>query len=90
KIEIPNFYAEGSGSVYALGVIGLEYTPNLSIFDGYNLIRKALTASTNLDSYTNDTFQVLCITKEGLVDLALYEPVDPKKATKKEDKKKDE
>lgn len=64
--EQDNFVADGSGSVFAYGVLESSYKENMSVEEGVSLARTALKTAMSRDSASGDGFDIYKITKEGL------------------------
>ena len=61
-----NFVADGSGSVFAYGVLESSYKDDISIEDGIKLARTALKTAMSRDSASGDGFDIYKITTNGL------------------------
>jgi len=59
------FTSDGSGSVFAYGVLETLYKPDLSVDEGIALAKKALQAATQRDSASGSGFDIVKITSEG-------------------------
>ncbi len=64
--EEPEFTADGSGSVFAYGVLESSYKKDMSLDEAQKLIMKALNAAFQRDSASGSGVDVVTITKEGL------------------------
>ena len=64
--EQDNFVADGSGSVFAYGVLESSYRDDMSIEDGIKLARTALKTAMSRDSASGDGFDIYKITTSGL------------------------
>lgn len=60
------FEADGSGMVFALGVLDAEYKEGISIDDGIKLARKAIRSAMERDTASGAGFDVIAITKDGV------------------------
>lgn len=61
-----DYFSEGSGSVFALGVMESQFKPNLSIEDGVKLAVKAVSASLQRDPNSGNGIDVITITEKGV------------------------
>jgi proteasome beta subunit len=61
-----DFNADGSGSVFALGVLEAEYKPNLSVEDGLELAKRAVNAAIQRDTASGCGIDIWIITKKGI------------------------
>src|SRR3989344_7220826 len=61
----PEYTSDGSGSVFALGVLETSYRKGMSIDEGVKLAAKALHAAVQRDSASGSGFDMMTITKEG-------------------------
>ena len=61
-----SFVADGSGSVFAYGVLESTYKEDMSIDEGISLARTALRTAMSRDSASGDGFDIYKITKDGL------------------------
>ncbi len=59
------YYCEGSGSEFALGVLESSYNKEVSIDEGVKLALKALNASLQRDAASGSGYDVVTITKDG-------------------------
>lgn len=64
--EINEYVSDGSGSVFALGVLEAMYKKNMSIEDGTTLAVKAINAALQRDTATGNGIDVWVITKDGI------------------------
>jgi len=60
-IQIPTFYATGSGSQLALSILSEKYSEDMSKQQAKELVFEALKQSSGQDIYTNDSFQVFIL-----------------------------
>lgn len=60
------FEADGSGMVFALGVLDADYKEGISIEDGIKLARKAVRSAMERDTASGAGFDVIAITKDGV------------------------
>jgi proteasome beta subunit len=65
-MEIRDYAADGSGMVFALGVLDTSYKKNLSVDDGVKLAVRALSASLQRDTATGNGIDVVTITEKGM------------------------
>lgn len=74
-IQIPNYYSIGSGSDYALSIIGKFYTPEITKADAISLTLNALTESNKNDCFTNSkpNVLILSIEKGGFAKVSEFE-----------------
>lgn len=74
-LQNEDYVSDGSGSVFALGVLESEYKKDMSIEDGAKLAVKALNVAQKRDNATGSGFDVVSITKDGIKKIAskLYE-----------------
>ncbi|MCX8147502.1 MAG: proteasome subunit beta [Candidatus Woesearchaeota archaeon] len=63
--EEEGFTADGSGSVFAYGVLEALYKPDISIEDAKKLALKALNAALERDSASGSGVDIVTITKDG-------------------------
>ena len=64
--EVDDFVADGSGGVFALGVLEQDYKKDLLLDDGVKLAVKALGAALKRDTATGNGIDVFTITKDGI------------------------
>ncbi len=64
--EQDNFVADGSGSVFAYGVLESSYKEDMPLEEGINLARTALKTAMSRDSASGDGFDIYKITTNGL------------------------
>ena len=64
--KFDEFASDGSGSVFAIGVLETLYQPGISVDDGIKLVVKAINASLKRDLATGNGIDVLKITKDGV------------------------
>lgn len=65
-MEIRDYAADGSGMVFALGVLDTSYKKNLSVDEGVKLAVRALSASLQRDTATGNGIDVVTITEKGM------------------------
>ncbi|MEK6857846.1 MAG: proteasome subunit beta [Nanoarchaeota archaeon] len=63
---VDDYAADGSGSVFALGVLESTYKKNLSIEDGIKLAIKAVNTALQRDIYSGNGIDVVSITEKGV------------------------
>jgi proteasome beta subunit len=63
---VDDYAADGSGSVFALGVLESTYKKNLSIEDGVKLAIKAVNTALQRDIYSGNGIDVMTITDKGV------------------------
>ena len=63
------FTATGSGSVVGIGVLENRYKPNMTIEEGIELLKAAISAARKRDTASGGDFQIATITKEGFKKL---------------------
>jgi proteasome beta subunit len=61
-----DYYADGSGFMYAFGVFETLYTKNMKVNDGVKLAVKAINAAIQRDTGTGEGIDVFTMTKEGV------------------------
>ncbi|RLE50773.1 MAG: proteasome endopeptidase complex, archaeal, beta subunit [Candidatus Methanomethylicota archaeon] len=59
------YAAVGSGSTLAISIIEANYSPDMVVHDGEELIIKAIKAAIERDAISGDGIDILSITKEG-------------------------
>ncbi|MBS3117721.1 proteasome subunit beta [Candidatus Woesearchaeota archaeon] len=64
-IEFDDYVTDGSGSVFALGVLEANYKKDLSLQEGIKLALKALNAAMQRDMASGNGVDIYAITKEG-------------------------
>ena len=64
--EENDFTSDGSGSVFAYGVLETLYKKDMSVEEGKKLTLKALNAALQRDSASGSGFDIITITKQGL------------------------
>lgn len=64
--ETPDFVADGSGSVFAYGVLETLYKKDISVEEGVQLALKGVNAALQRDSATGNGVDVMTITKDGV------------------------
>lgn len=64
--EMKDFASDGSGSVFALGVLETLYKQDISVEEGIKLAAKAINASMQKDMASGDGMDVYTITREGV------------------------
>ena len=65
-MESDDFVADGSGGMFALGVLEQDYQKGMSLDEGKKLAVKALTASLKRDTATGNGIDVFTITSDGI------------------------
>jgi len=65
-MEIRDYAADGSGMVFALGVLETLYKKNLSVEEGVKLAVKAVNAALQRDTATGNGIDVVTITDKGM------------------------
>ncbi|MHA1372342.1 MAG: proteasome subunit beta [Promethearchaeota archaeon] len=60
-----NYLSFGSGSVFALGVLESGYKTSMSVKDGINLAKRAISAARNRDIASGSKIQLVVIDKTG-------------------------
>ena len=68
--EEKKFFATGSGSPIALGILEDEYKENLTVEEAIPLVIRAVTAAMKRDAASGDSFDVAVITKDGYKELS--------------------
>ena len=68
--EEKKFFATGSGSPIALGILEDEYKENLTVEEAIPLVIRAVTAAMKRDAASGDSFDVAVITKYGYKELS--------------------
>ncbi|MHA1727436.1 MAG: proteasome subunit beta [Promethearchaeota archaeon] len=61
------FLSYGSGSPYALGVLEVDWRPDLEEEEAISLAKKALTSAITRDAASGNKFQIVKITKDGFI-----------------------
>ncbi len=64
--EEEDYTSDGSGSVFAYGVLETLYRKDLSLDEGAKLAMKALNAAMQRDSATGNGIDIIAITKDGV------------------------
>ncbi|MHA1299255.1 MAG: proteasome subunit beta [Candidatus Helarchaeota archaeon] len=64
-LEEKTYAATGSGSVVGIGVLENRYKPNLTIDEGIELVKAAISAARKRDTASGGDFQIAIITKDG-------------------------
>lgn len=64
--EQDSFVSDGSGSVFVYGVLESSYKPDMTIDEGIQLAKKAITTAMSRDSASGDGYDIFNITEEGL------------------------
>lgn len=64
-INVPTYYADGSGMDFALTTLGQSYHSDISKEEAGRLIFNSLSQSTKHDIYTNNTPLVVCLSTNG-------------------------
>lgn len=70
------FASDGSGSVYAIGVLETLYKKNMSIQEGVELAIKSINAALKRDLATGNGLDVITITKEDGAKLIMTKELD--------------
>ena len=65
-MDIKDYAADGSGMVFALGVLETLYKPNMTIDEGVKLATKAINAAIRRDTATGNGIDVVTITDKGM------------------------
>jgi len=65
-VQYDDYLADGSGMVFALGVLESQYKPNMTIQEGVELAKKAVNASLNRDTASGNGIDVWAITEDGI------------------------
>ena len=65
-IQHDDYAFDGSGEMFAIGVLESHYKKDISIKDGVKLAVKAINASIQRDIYTGNGIDVITITSKGL------------------------
>jgi len=65
-IEEDDYAVDGSGMLFALGVLESSYKKNMSINDGVKLAAESISASIQRDNASGNGINVLTITKDGV------------------------
>jgi len=63
--EVPTFASDGSGSIYAIGVLEDSYAENITIKQGVELAKRALNVAMLKDTASGNGFQIYSITADG-------------------------
>lgn len=71
--EEPEYTSDGSGSVFALGVLETSYRKGLSMDEALKLVTKSLHAAVQRDSASGSGFDIITITKDGYRKLVTKE-----------------
>ena len=61
-----HYFSSGSGSVFALGVLDSQYTPDLSEAEGIALAEKAIQTAIKRDSASGNGINLMVINKDGV------------------------
>ena len=64
--DVVDYVSDGSGSVFALGVLEANFKKNMSVNDGVKLAIKAISAALQRDTATGNGIDVWTITKDGV------------------------
>ena len=64
--QFDDFASDGSGSVFALGVLETLYQPGISIDEGVKLAVKAVNAALKKDIATGNGIDVISVTADGI------------------------
>ena len=61
-----DYRADGSGSVFALGVLEALYVPDMTLEEGVKVAVRAISAALQRDIYTGNGIDVVTITASGV------------------------
>ncbi|MBI1971092.1 proteasome subunit beta [Candidatus Woesearchaeota archaeon] len=64
--EAPDFVADGSGSVFAYGVLETLYKKDITVDEGLQLAIKSVNAALQRDAATGNGIDIMTITKDGV------------------------
>ena len=64
--EVKEFTSDGSGSIFAIGVLEDSYKKGMSVPEGIELVRSALNVALLRDSATGNGYKIMTITKDGI------------------------
>lgn len=78
--EVDDFVSDGSGSVFALGVLETLYKKGMSLDEGVKLAIKAVNAALQRDSCSGNGIDVLAITDKGVQEVFTRE-INPRLET---------
>jgi proteasome beta subunit len=76
--EFSTFWSDGSGSVFALGVLESKYKENMSIEDGVKLAFDAVNTAMQRDSASGNGIDIVKITKENGFEAVLTKQLNTK------------
>lgn len=65
-IKKEDYSADGSGMMFALGVLEANYKQNIGIDEGVNLALKAISAAAQRDTASGEGIDIVTVTKEGV------------------------
>ncbi|MBI4144436.1 proteasome subunit beta [Candidatus Woesearchaeota archaeon] len=65
-LEVDDYVADGSGSVFALGLLEAEYKKGINVEDGVKLAVKAVNSALQRDPASGNGIDVLTITSKGM------------------------
>ncbi|MEM2637477.1 MAG: archaeal proteasome endopeptidase complex subunit beta [Candidatus Korarchaeota archaeon] len=65
-LEDTEYTASGSGAVIALGVLEAEYNKKMTIAEGVELVKRAITAAKQRDIGSGGAINIAIITKDGI------------------------
>ena len=63
---ITDFMSDGSGMVFALGVLENDFKPNMTLDEGVELAKRAVNAALQRDTASGNGIDVWAITKKGI------------------------
>tara|TARA_Y100000310_G_C20633046_1_gene789655 strand:+ start:270 stop:899 length:630 start_codon:yes stop_codon:yes gene_type:complete len=64
--KVTDFISSGSGSVFAYGVLESQYTPEITIDEGVELITKAINTALQRDSCSGNGLDVITVTDKAI------------------------
>jgi len=65
-MEFDDYYSDGSGSLFAFGVLEAEYKKNMSVEDGIKLALRAINAAVQRDPNSGNGIDIATITDKGV------------------------
>jgi proteasome beta subunit len=65
-VEYNDYTTDGSGMMFAIGVLESNYDKNINVKEGIELAKKAVTASMERDAASGNGIDILAITKDGI------------------------
>lgn len=68
-MKVADYAADGSGMMFALGVLEAQYKKNISINEGMKLAVTAINAALQRDTATGDGIDIIAITKDGVKEM---------------------